>query len=124
MPQNNPMIPDWIEQNNPEYWNPQWAGPYTPGPGFPQDKYGRPPWMGGTLPGPEHPGWEEHSPWGKGGFRFGEHYPWAEGEVKHTPNNPAVFKKPPGIHNPPLETPRKRLPSKDPLEGALIGGLR
>ena len=120
LPQNNPAIPDWVEQNNPEYFNPQWYGPYKAGPGTPQDKYGRPPWMGGALPGFEHPGWEEHSPWGKGGFRFGQYYPWAKGEVKHTPKNPDPIK---WINTDPGPV-RKRLPNKDPLEGALVGGER
>ena len=124
LPQNNPAVPDVWEQINPDYHNPQWHGPYTRGPGFPEDKHGRPPWLGGNLPGPEHPGWDQHSPWGSGGVRFGQERPWATGkDPQHTPKNPEPGNWPIGLNTEPGR-PRKSLPNNDPLAGALLGGNR
>ena len=56
MGHNNPFVPDPVEAINPAYYNPQWAGPYTPGPNFYHPDY---PYVGNAnpLPGPWHPGY-------------------------------------------------------------------
>ncbi len=56
MPANNPYVPDHWEAVKPEYYNPQWAGPYSPGPNFnaPHAPYTG---SGNTLPYPNHPGY-------------------------------------------------------------------
>ena len=56
MGHNNPFVPDPVEAINPAYYNPQWAGPYSPGPNFYHPDY---PYTGSgnPLPFPNHPGY-------------------------------------------------------------------
>ena len=56
MGHNHPFVPDPVEAINPAYNNPQWAGPYSPGPNFYHPDY---PYVGNAnpLPGPSHRGY-------------------------------------------------------------------
>ena len=111
MGHNNPFVPDPAEAINPAYYNPQWAGPYSPGPNFYHPDY---PYVGNAnpLPGPSHPGYPINqlpkyqpknpappapSPFPNPGGRGGQREPMWPGKTDDTPMSDPPFPREPLI---------------------------